>query len=188
MSWGEVSFSCFASRPQASSSPVGLPCCPPTLTGQKNSDTQWKSQTEQGHPNTGAETSPGTPDVPAEEMRHSLIWHTFWTNRGVSLLGCLGTRGATAGLGARALGWVQQLPSAEPAACQIPTFNSFPILYSLPADNRLSIRSPPEHLQLSSLSRTSARPRASGSIPNCSHTPDMCNSSVPKTALTREAG
>lgn len=58
--------------------------------------------------------------------------------------------------------------SLQPA--RSPTLNSFPILYSLPADNRLSIRSPAEHLQLSSLSCTSAWPLVNSSIPNSSHT------------------
>lgn len=116
----------------------------------------------------GAETTPGTPDVPPAEMRHGLIRHTFWTSRGVSLWGCLGKWGATAGLGCLAGCSSRHQQSLQPA--RSPTLNSFPILYSLPADNRVSIRSPAEHLQLSSLSPTSARPHVSGSIPNCSHT------------------
>lgn len=109
-----------------------------------------------------------TPDVPAAATRHNLIRHTFWTDREVSLWGCLGKRGATAGLGCLAGCSSHHQQSLQPA--RSPTLNSFPILYSLPADNKLSIRSPAEHLQLSSLSRTSAWPRVSGSIPNCSHT------------------
>lgn len=132
---------------------MGLPCCPPTLTGQKHSDTHWKSQwhTEQsGHwdhpwhprcPSSRTVTQPHLTHV-LDQQRGSL-WDAL--ERGVSRLvwepGCSSCH--------------QQ--SLQPA--RSPTLNSFPILYSLPADNRLSIRSPPEHLQLSSLSRTSAWPR-----------------------------
>lgn len=127
--------------------------------------TQWT-----GSPQQRGWDHPRHPRYPSNrnETRPHLT-HILDQQRGVPLgvpwkEGChswFGSHGCLAGCSSR------HQQSLQPA--RSPTLNSFPILYSLPADNKLSIRSPPEHLQLSSLSRTSAWPRASGSIPNCSH-------------------
>lgn len=62
--------------------------------------------------------------------------------------------------------------AAVRGACSLPDplhLTHFLFFTQLPADNKLSIRSPQEHLQLPSLCRTSAWPRTNSSILNRSH-------------------
>lgn len=75
-----------------------------------------------------------------------------------------------AGLGAPAA--LLGAAAAIRRACSLPDplhLTHFLFFTQLPADNKLSIRSPQEHLQLSSLSCTSAWPRTNSSSLNRSH-------------------
>lgn len=155
---------------------MGRPCCPPTSTGRKHIAVTHYPGSPQPTDH-GGETARGTPDdqAAANETQPHLT-HVVNPLRGVPLGvpregGCHGHPCPRAGLGAPAA--LLGAAAAIRRACSLPDplhLTHFLFFTQLPADNKLSIRSPQEHLQLSSLSRTSAWPRTNSSSLNRSHT------------------
>lgn len=162
---GEKTFSCSACGPRAYTSTVGHPCCPPTLTGRKCIAVTHKPGSPQPPDQGGRDHSrpPRWPrsskwDTPSSHTPFKPTWGRPFG--GASARGWFGHPGCFARCSSR------HRESLQPARSLHLT--RFLFFTQLPADNKLSIRSPQEHLQLSSLSRTSAWPRTNSSILNCS--------------------
>lgn len=142
------------------------------------------SDTHQGHPNTGAETTPGTPDVPAAEMRHSLILDQ---QRGVSL-GVLWKEGCQVGLGAQGAGL--GAAAAISRACSLPDpLHLTHFLFFTHCLQTIGCQSDPQQNIYNYLPSPTPQHGPLQAAPSLTlHTRAISNSSVPKPALTPEVG